>query len=416
LIVSTVIQQHAEDAAVLHAVRTSLTVAPHVRLRHLRRFDDRLAAHLDGLVVAGDTGWAHCMRSLESPTPGRVFAAAVPLIEAGRMGHLGEIYALVEAVPQIQRGLVAALAWVEREKLQGVVAALLTSSSVVRRTIGIAVCALHRVDPGSGRESALEDSSVALRARALRSVGELGRQNLTSACLESLRAEDSAEIRFWAAWSAVLLGNRQVALDVLKAIASEPSPFRQRALQLGLQAMKEDAAEEFLRRLGESRDTLRLVIQGSGISGDPARVPWLIQCMTEPKAARLAGEAFCLMMGLDLAYLDLDRKPPTEIEAGPNDDPNDPNVEMDPDDGLPWPDQKLIQAWWNANSHRFQPGVRYFMGEPLNRQNCVRVLKEGFQRQRIAAAIYLSLLNPGTQLFEWRAPAWRQKRLLATMT
>jgi hypothetical protein len=56
------------------------------------------------------------------------------------------------------------------------------------------------------------------------------------------------------------------------------------------------------------------------------------------------------------------------------------------------------------------------MGEPLNRENCLRVLKEGFQRQRIAAALYLSLLNPGTPLFEWRAPAWRQQRLLATMT
>jgi hypothetical protein len=28
----------------------------------------------------------------------------------------------------------------------------------------------------------------------------------------------------------------------------------------------------------------------------------------------------------------------------------------------------------------------------------------------------LSLLNPGTPLFKWRAPAWRQQRLLATMT
>ena len=59
---------------------------------------------------------------------------------------------------------------------------------------------------------------------------------------------------------------------------------------------------------------------------------------------------------------------------------------------------------------------RYFIGEPLNRENCLRVLKDGFQRQRIAAAIYLSLLNPGTPLFEWRAPAWRQQRLLSTMT
>ena len=44
-----------------------------------------------------------------------------------------------------------------------------------------------------------------------------------------------------------------------------------------------------------------------------------------------------------------------------------------------------------------------------------RLLREGFQRQRIAAAEYLCLLQPGTPLFNTRAPAWRQKRWLAKM-
>jgi uncharacterized protein (TIGR02270 family) len=132
--------------------------------------------------------------------------------------------------------------------------------------------------------------------------------------------------------------------------------------------------------------------------------------------ARLAGEAFSLMTGVDAEWLDLERLRPENFESGPNDDPNNPNVEMDEDDGLPWTDAAKIQALWQANSHRFQAGVRYFMGQPLNRENCVRALKEGFQRQRIAAALYLSLLNPGTPLFEWRAPARRQQRLLAEMT
>ena len=39
----------------------------------------------------------------------------------------------------------------------------------------------------------------------------------------------------------------------------------------------------------------------------------------------------------------------------------------------------------------------------------------GARRGAIAAALYLSLLNPGTPLFEWRAPARRQQRLLAEM-
>jgi len=47
---------------------------------------------------------------------------------------------------------------------------------------------------------------------------------------------------------------------------------------------------------------------------------------------------------------------------------------------------------------------------------CLEVLKTGFQRQRIAAAEYLTLLTPGTPLFNTAAPTRRQQRLLAAMT
>jgi uncharacterized protein (TIGR02270 family) len=182
-----------------------------------------------------------------------------------------------------------------------------------------------------------------------------------------------------------------------------------------LQAKGPQSAHGWLASLGRDPANLRWLIRGAGLAGDPAYLPWLIGQMADIKTTRLAGEAFSLITGLDLAWLDLEVKPPQNFESGPNDDPNDPNVEMDEDDGLPWPDAVKLQAWWHTNSQRFQPGMRYFMGQPLNRDHCLRVLKEGFQRQRIAAALYLSLLNPGTPLFEWRAPARRQQRLLAEM-
>src|SRR5262249_7833814 len=153
----------------------------------------------------------------------------------------------------------------------------------------------------------------------------------------------------------------------------------------------------------------RVLLQGAGVAGDPHYVPWLIKQMEDLKLTRLAGESFSFITGLDLAYLDLERKPPEGVEFGPNDDPNDDNVDMDPDDGLPWPDPVKIQKWWDTNKHRFQAGVRYFMGEPVTVENCKRVLRVGYQRQRIAAALYLSLLQPGTPLFPTSAPAWRQQ-------
>jgi uncharacterized protein (TIGR02270 family) len=160
----------------------------------------------------------------------------------------------------------------------------------------------------------------------------------------------------------------------------------------------------------------RAVIQGIAIAGDPHYVPWLIAQMGDLKLMRLAGEAFAFITGLDLAYLDLDRKPPQGVELGPNDNPADDNVSMDEDDNLPWPDPEKIAAWWRTYGANFASGTRYFMGAVPTPATCLEVLQTGFQRQRIAAAEYLTLLTPGTLLFNTAAPTRRQQRLLAAMT
>ena len=70
-----VVRQHAEESANLRNMRSVLVTAPHVKLHHLRRLDDRVAAHLDGLAVAGEFGWKLCEAALENPGVGEVFAA-----------------------------------------------------------------------------------------------------------------------------------------------------------------------------------------------------------------------------------------------------------------------------------------------------------------------------------------------------
>lgn len=413
-VVPVVLLQHFEDAALLHTTRTSLTRVPHVKLHHLRRFDDRLEAHLDGLAVAGDEVWPLADQALEGPTAGRVFVIAAGAIESRNATGLARLFALSEAMPELRSGLASAFGWLQAQQLRGVVVELIHAQDAFRRSVGIAALALHRVDPGLASGCGIEDEDATVRARAWRAAGELGKAELLPRALNAL-ADDDPACRFWAAWSAVLLGGGEGGPAVLSDVARKPGPNRQRAFQLIIQTMDVATSHAWLKGLAPDPANLRWLLKGAGLVGDPMYVPWLIGHINNDRVARLAGEALSLITGLDLAWLDLERKPPENFESGPNDDPNDQNVEMDEDEGLPWPDQRLIQEWWNANSHRFQSGVRYFMGEPLNRENCLRVLKEGFQRQRIAAAFYLSLLNPGTPLFEWRAPAHRQERLLAQM-
>jgi len=412
-VVPAVIRQHAEDASFLHAVRTRLTAARHIKLNELRRFDDRLAAHLDGLSVAGVHAWSHCAAALSAPTPSAVFAAAVLAIERKEPERLNHLYALVEAVPEARSGLVSAFGWVDQHQLRGIVAGLLASSNSFQRLMGVKVCAIHRVGARL-RDATLKASDPVLHARAIRASGELGQLEQLPACLRALD-EESLETRFWATWSAVMLGNRGVALEALTNLSEIPKSLNMRAFHLALQAMDQESAHAWLRQLGQNPENVRLLVQGSGIAGVSTYVPWLIRQMSDLKIARLAGEAFSLITGLDLAQGDLKRNPPEGGGAGPNDDPNDPRVAMDEDDGLPWPDSERITSWWEANGDRFIPGTRYFLGAPITRENALRVLKEGFQRQRILAAHYLCLLEPGTVLFEWRAPAARQQRLLAAM-
>jgi uncharacterized protein (TIGR02270 family) len=180
--------------------------------------------------------------------------------------------------------------------------------------------------------------------------------------------------------------------------------------------MPERAGHEYLRPLAQDPTLLQWLIRGVGIVGDPTYIPWLLGHMAEARLARLAGESFTFITGLDLSRPPFERARPNDFESGPTDDPADENVALDEDEGLPWSEVGRVQAWWNQNGGRFATGVRHFMGAPVTREHCIEVLKTGYQRQRIAAAYHLCMLNPGQTLFEWRAPAWRQQRLLAGMT
>ncbi len=412
----TVVQQHQEEAACLRATREVLVRAPHVRLHQLRRMDDRIAAHLDGLAVAGEFGTKLCEAALESPGVGEVFAATVRALEDRHAASLARLISLAEAEPAAERGLFSAFGWVSAASLRGITRELLASRSAFQRSVGLAACSMHQVDPGSALADAMGDSDPALRRRALRVAGELGRVDLLPACVRALPLEGAQATEppdFHTAQSALLLGDRDASMAGLHTLAATPGPRRLDAIRLWFKAAGPKEARVFLKQLAQNPADVRLLIAGIGAAGDSHYVPWLIQQMPDPKLARLAGESFSTITGLDLALLDLELKPPEGLQTGPSDDPADDDVALDEDDSLPWPDPAKIAAWWQANGAKFPSGTRCFMGEPPSVAHCHAVLGSGFQRQRIAAALHLRLLAPGRPLFNTAAPAWRQQRLLA---
>lgn len=410
--VPTVVQQHLESADALRSTRSVQVRAPQVELHRLRRLDDRLAASLDGLAVAGDYARHLGLAALDSPGSGPVFVATVGAIEARDPALLERLLSLAEAVPEARVGLVSAFGWVSAPALRGITRALLDSPHAFRRDIGLAACAMHHADPQTVLETAMADEEHS--AQAIVVAGKLGRIDLLPGCLGGLMHED-AQRRFESARAALLLGDRQAALRMLVAFTGEGGPCQAAAAMLALKVLPAEQAHALLQTLAQKDDSVRILIRGIGVAGDPHYVPWLIAQMGDLKLARLAGESFSMITGLDLAAEDLELQPPENPVAGPNDDPDDEDVAMDEDEGLPWPDAEKIDAWWQVNGHRFPHGIRRFVGEPVTQGHCLAVLKTGFQRQRIAAAEHLSLMAPGRPLFNAAAPAWRQQWLLSQM-
>lgn len=405
-----VVAEHAEEASFLWLQRASAVHAPNYDPAQFAGLDERLAAHIDGLRVAGEEGWHCAVQAMDNGCPEDFFPAAVLALEAadGRFENLLERAAgLPEAVP----GLISACGWVEPAQVGARVKALLASKPPLARKLGIAACALHRRDPGAVLDAAIAQGADSVRIRALRAAGELGRTDLLPQAL-ALLAEAKPELRFWAAWCGVLLGDRRHALDATRAFALEPGPRQLKAFRLALLAMDVEAGHALLATCASLPGAARLRIIGAGYVGDARYAPWLIEQMANPATARIAAEAFVNITGVDLNLEQMEVPPPEGFEDGPSEDPDDENVDLPEDVALSWPDVEKIRRWWPANESRFAPGARFFLGRPVTEASCVQVLREGFQRQRVAAALHRSLLQPGMPLFPTSAPAWRQRRWL----
>ena len=409
-VILEIISQHVEEAAFLWLLRSNAISQPHYALKDLTKLDDRVEAHLDGLRVAGEPGWELCRAALGNEEAEEVFAASVMAFESGIDSRIQAVLEVVTAKPELARGMVSALGWITFEQASPHIQRFLSSQVHLYRQIGLAGCAIHLVDPKQTLTQAVTSRNLALRARALKAVGELGRKDLLGAVKEQLKAEDE-QVRYWAAWSGALLGEL-AAISVLRQFVERGHPRREPACAIAIRRMSVQEGQAWLKTLASNPGTRRLAVQAAGVIGDPANIPWLMQQMVDPIVARVAGESFTFITGIDLAYDDLDTDKPEGFDAGPTEDPEDENVAMDADEDLPWPNPQLIEKWWSQNKSRFTTGTRYLCGQPIAVDSLNQVLRTGKQRQRRVAAIELAIRQHGTPLFNTSAPARRQQELL----
>ncbi len=409
MILPDIIEEHAEEAAFLWQQRTAAVDAPDYDIEELAEADERVDAHLDALNIGGEPSWEIC-KELGWDLAGEYFTAMSIAIGLAKQEFVDEVLDAAEGDVDATRGVISALGWVEPRQLQGLVKTLLMDKSVYRRLIGIGACAIHRVPANSYLEKALQGSDEELLARALKAVGELGNVNLLP-MVQAHCEHDNDACRFQAVRSAMMLGDRSV-LEILLLFAGTENPYQRKAIEVALRVMEPAAAREWIKKLATDKTQLRYVLIACGAQGDPVYLPALMRQFENQEFARVAGEAFEIITGLNIFRESLEIIPEAPVVQDSDDDDDE---ELGEDEGLVLPDPEKMSRWFEANKGQFQPGQRYLCGQPVSPEHATRVLLTGQQRQRRAAAIELVLAQPGTTLFETRARGSQQLRQLAAM-
>lgn len=398
-----VLSEHAGEAAFLWTQRLRAVDAPHFKLVHLRRLDERVQAHLAALRVAGETGWRAALERADPDDAGAVFTICCLAFDGSAAERMRHALALVMAAPQGSAALAGALCWLRPVAAQGIVMRLLQSTVPGhRRLAAAALAALHTPDAAL-LQAALGDADPGVRAPALHAVGASGAVQFADAVRRALSDADP-DCSFWAAWSLTVFGDEAAVPHAFDRGLRAPadSPLRRVAVEAAMRRAGPEWARRSIRELTAGDDTRRLAVIAAAAHGDPVVVPWLIAQCDDPALARVAGEAISTITGADLIYLDLQRDP-TEtavpLPAG--------------DDALPEPDPARLSAWWREVQQAFVAGGRHLCGQPLSAASASGVLRSGFQRQRAAAALELCLLAGPAALFPTRARADRQARWLA---
>lgn len=388
-------ERMVDDASFLWLLRSLAVNRSNYYLEDVGALDNRIQAQLDGLMSSPEQSWDLCVAALELQQPGEMFTASVI---AFRSLDVKKIQYVVEAASAnlfVSAGLISAMAWLPDRLVHPWIRKFLTSKDLNHKYFAVAACSLRREDPGELLSKMLaRDDCVqhhVLYARLLRLVGELKRLDLRE-YLAPAMASENTDVRFWAVWSAVMLGDRTASAQ-LKPFVMQQSELQVRAVELAFRVLSIEDGRQWIGLLAKTPANLRCAIHAAGVFGDPQAVAWLIQQMYAPISTRIAGEAFSTITGLDLEgyKLALDELPDLD-ELLPEDQSE--SVDLDDDEYLPFPDMDKVSAVWQKYSQRFVPGQRYFMGKTVSAEYLAHIYAVGNQRQRRAAALELCMLQP----------------------
>jgi len=386
-------EQYFNEAAFLWVLRSVFLNQPHISKQDVITLEKRIQSQLEGLLSSVDISWSICKESVGLNQAGEIFTS---LYVAMNSNNLNNVETVVESGLKSESGtkeLASAMEWLPASVSNSWLKKLLKGKDLRHKYLGIKVCSFRRINPGEALLSVLKredcQKNNKLYASALKLAGELKRKDSLSLITNAVKNEDY-EVCFWSNWSCILLGLSK-NVENLKPYVFNMGKFQEQAVDICFRVLPVTMAKQWISDLSKNTNQVRTAIRAIGILGDPYAVNWLINKMTDSHNAKLAGESFTLITGLDLTQNNLASKEPDNYPVIPDNDEEDHDVSLDSDENLPYPDIKNIDSSWNKIYKNFVVGKRYFMGSLITSELLNEFMENGSQRQRHYASLELAL-------------------------
>lgn len=404
-------EEHLDEASFLWVQWNRALVAPDYKLEDVASLEERLLAHLDGLVLGGEpVARELLLPALDSEDPPRISAALWALLAEPGLMKLTELVERVRAAAP--EGPLAALGRAlelnGRPEVGEALLPLLKSQEPLLQIWALEVLASRGQLPRGIEVEWLTHPDARVVVAVLRGLSSLPR-DVASRELPRLLVDARPGVRdaailagmrsgVQAAWEACRKAvDARTKVDrtslVLLALGGDERDLTRLLACTGVEAMREDA------------------LWALGISGRVEAAEACLEFMRPGPVAALAGEVFSAITGLKLegAYAvakEEESLPPLEEDLARD-------LEPRPEDALPVPAREAVSTWWKEARKDLARGTRYLRGRAFSLDDLLEELERGSMRRRHVLALEWALRSQGASPLQTRAFTQRQYADLA---
>ncbi|MGH1345259.1 MAG: TIGR02270 family protein [Nannocystales bacterium] len=421
-----VVEEHLDEAEFLAETwHVNLDSPAYLREEFEQGPQERLLAHVDGLVVGGEEVRAELLEPAladEDTERWRAAAVALSLLSHPNVQFAAPLFdGLDERPEEVRLGIADALAMSSRSDLDvRITDALRRGGEPAHLTALATVGGMRGANPGNLVDGLLQGADESGRAAAVSMLPYGDRRYLN--WVEHSLTGTTPELQWAAARAGLVMGSGPAWQQVGRwGLADEPDP---EAMVLLASLADRNITQRIADRADDEAVRPR-VLHALGYSGRRLAMETCLTWLGDETAGPLAGEAFAAMTGLPLdddAFWDDvedddgeddENEDVDDLEEDLEEEDLDEDLGVSAEQELRIPKPEAILAWWEERQSRFDAKKRYIAGRPADQVAIAHALKVLPMRRHHALAFELLVRSKGTVNLRTRALTFASTELLA---